>query len=555
MTVELHGVFTITNIQHGNRVMLPNNNHEEQVNCVIPVTEIADVETWKFEPSTLGRHQIRNVKHDCILSAQHPYVPGTSVVTTERRNWWLLEKLKDEEYGPDAYLIRHNDKRDLCWSLTDGNDDTPVYLQQSSAHRHSAWRIVRHLLQSESKKDKHDGSQDEKAVESTSPQTSSTERQESAQNDSSKDEPKDDSFSQKAHSESTKTHVEDDDDSHQDATKADVHRSYSKTKHNKSRTLTRAPSGDRLPHESFSLRDLRAAPQSHTDGGLDDGASRRPLSRGARVEIPRDHNLAVRHPTVDHTLEAVTSPISPRTHAELQALLKNGEGHPINARDNHGFPETARPIAHTHAELKALRESRGVAPIDTRGKDNNGAGRSDTLNIPQPQKGRRSFGNRGRPNVSPSNSSRSMSPATPPQLPSMQPAIFSFGSAFTSEDDAAEWSSPCDADYFPAKDPKDNLEDIDFSRLGMAYDRPSSPPVYRSLSPAEREPSPINTFTFKTDPKGETWCEERTERVVQNGWGGGRQSPALFGDSAPHMGFFMRQQVPVNTIRHDTWFH
>ncbi|CCM04105.1 uncharacterized protein FIBRA_06265 [Fibroporia radiculosa] len=105
---QLSGTFTITNCRHENRAILPNNNYEVGLVCIVPPTvgSIEKEEMWTLAPSLGGRYTIKNCRYNFVCAAPAPIRADTSVMGMEKSpfQWWILDKVDTGLYGPNAYM-------------------------------------------------------------------------------------------------------------------------------------------------------------------------------------------------------------------------------------------------------------------------------------------------------------------------------------------------------------------------------------------------------------------------------------------------------------------
>ncbi|CCM01095.1 uncharacterized protein FIBRA_03143 [Fibroporia radiculosa] len=143
MGAEFSGVVTITNLEFDNRVTLSRDSHAEPLVCIVREPVVSEIEQWELRHGSAGRYQIWNVKHNFAASVHATYDDEPQVVSFAGKYWWYLERVSDVQFGPNAYMIRpaSRHQRHLCWSLSDGDPETPIHLQPFAMDRRKIWRI------------------------------------------------------------------------------------------------------------------------------------------------------------------------------------------------------------------------------------------------------------------------------------------------------------------------------------------------------------------------------------------------------------------------------
>ncbi|CCM02307.1 uncharacterized protein FIBRA_04397 [Fibroporia radiculosa] len=122
--------------------MAENDSDAEPLFCVIPSPEVQKAELWKLTPGYADRYEIKNMGFKYMTIARPSHQTGQQIVVgSDNKYWWFIQPA--EKFGPDAYFsIRHNEKRELCWHLSDGSHMTPVELQHFSMDPRNIWKIV-----------------------------------------------------------------------------------------------------------------------------------------------------------------------------------------------------------------------------------------------------------------------------------------------------------------------------------------------------------------------------------------------------------------------------
>lgn len=143
MDVQLSGTYTVVNHSFKTRIRLPNENHSQPLVCMRSATNqpAVDMEQWEVASCEGSYHTFYNAKFSSYVSSMFPVQPDTEVIRDSGPRWWILEDLS-HKYGPGAYAIRPPSHPHLCWSLTDGEDQTPVCLREYTSTARNIWKIV-----------------------------------------------------------------------------------------------------------------------------------------------------------------------------------------------------------------------------------------------------------------------------------------------------------------------------------------------------------------------------------------------------------------------------
>ncbi|PCH36502.1 TPR-like protein [Wolfiporia cocos MD-104 SS10] len=101
-----------------------------------------DCVPWELKLHPPERYTIRNVKYDRYVSASFSAKCGSPCQSSKREEWWRVMKIDSRRHGPDVYSIVRL-RTDLCWVLSDEENDTPIELGTATRNSpHALWKIV-----------------------------------------------------------------------------------------------------------------------------------------------------------------------------------------------------------------------------------------------------------------------------------------------------------------------------------------------------------------------------------------------------------------------------
>ncbi|OSX57309.1 hypothetical protein POSPLADRAFT_1061997 [Postia placenta MAD-698-R-SB12] len=103
------------------------------------------MEKWELKAGEGGYHRISDSNSQIVTTTFPPKAEKEifgRVPNSEASTWWIVDDVS-EKHGQDTYVIRATSRTSLCWSLTSGEDETPVYLQEFKQATQNVWKIVR----------------------------------------------------------------------------------------------------------------------------------------------------------------------------------------------------------------------------------------------------------------------------------------------------------------------------------------------------------------------------------------------------------------------------
>lgn len=139
------GIYTIINLEHASRVKLRDaSDRESAINCARYVLDepVPEVEKWIIELGSGYGHRIKNKFHSVYIIGRQYFPPGSEVVShSELITWWQIQshQLPSEV----VYIIRPPGSiQNLCWSLEQIDDDTPVCLKEFQNRNSQMWKLI-----------------------------------------------------------------------------------------------------------------------------------------------------------------------------------------------------------------------------------------------------------------------------------------------------------------------------------------------------------------------------------------------------------------------------
>ncbi|CCM05920.1 uncharacterized protein FIBRA_08158 [Fibroporia radiculosa] len=140
----LSGTFTIVNLKYENRAVLPSDEREAGLACVVPLdmVSINDEAMWTLTPILGDRYSIKNVRYNHFCATRKPSQPGAPIVGVEKPlSWWIIEEQNVAIYGPNTYIIKDHVRRDLCWCPEDEEDGSLIRITPYALQEQKMWRI------------------------------------------------------------------------------------------------------------------------------------------------------------------------------------------------------------------------------------------------------------------------------------------------------------------------------------------------------------------------------------------------------------------------------
>ncbi|CCM05666.1 uncharacterized protein FIBRA_07896 [Fibroporia radiculosa] len=132
---------------------MPSNDRGVDLVCIVPPMEstVEEEGKWELVAHFNDRYKIKNCRHNYYCRAPYPSIDGSSIVGDEfYGTFWFLEKVNTgrREHTGNVYIIRDYVNPNLCWSLEDANDRSPISLREYTPVPNKLWRIEKYSSQS-----------------------------------------------------------------------------------------------------------------------------------------------------------------------------------------------------------------------------------------------------------------------------------------------------------------------------------------------------------------------------------------------------------------------